>query len=96
MGGEDQPGFESSYHSHNDLSVISFSMEYPEAMERGRNFRLLAEEELPELFVFLDRYLPESLKVRAIMFEICRFARKFTSISKRRVATNTISRTLNG
>lgn len=31
-------------------------------MERGRNFRLLAEEELPELFVFLDRYLPESLK----------------------------------
>lgn len=35
-------------------------------MERGRNFRLLAEEELPRLLDFLVVYLPESLKVRAI------------------------------
>ncbi|XP_003691702.1 uncharacterized protein LOC100871763 isoform X1 [Apis florea] len=37
-------------------------MECPEAMERGRNFRLLAKEELPKLLDFLDGYLPESLK----------------------------------
>ncbi|XP_054009394.1 uncharacterized protein LOC128892843 [Hylaeus anthracinus] len=37
-------------------------MEYPEAMERGRNFRLLAEEELSQLLDFLAGYLPESLK----------------------------------
>nr|XP_012141193.1 PREDICTED: uncharacterized protein LOC100880491 isoform X1 [Megachile rotundata] len=37
-------------------------MECPEAMERGRNFRLLAEEELPRLLDFLAGYLPESLK----------------------------------
>lgn len=41
---------------------FSFSMECPEAMERGRNFRLLAEEELPQLLDFLTGYLPESLK----------------------------------
>lgn len=64
-GGEAEPGFESSCHSHNDLSVISFSMECPEAMDRGRNFRLLAEEELPRLLDFLADYLPESLKVRS-------------------------------
>ncbi|XP_076294571.1 uncharacterized protein LOC143215875 [Lasioglossum baleicum] len=40
----------------------SFSMECPEAMDRGRNFRLLAEEELPELLDFLADHLPESLK----------------------------------
>lgn len=55
-------------HLHNDLLVISFSMECPEAMERGRNFRLLAKEELPKLLDFLDGYLPESLKVRPISF----------------------------
>ncbi|XP_017752980.1 PREDICTED: uncharacterized protein LOC108545729 [Eufriesea mexicana] len=37
-------------------------MECPEAMERGRNFRLLAEEELSRLLDFLAGYLPESLK----------------------------------
>ncbi|XP_076644614.1 uncharacterized protein LOC143354424 [Halictus rubicundus] len=37
-------------------------MECPEAMDRGRNFRLLAEEELPELLDFLADHLPESLK----------------------------------
>ncbi|KAG7190176.1 hypothetical protein KM043_006302 [Ampulex compressa] len=37
-------------------------MECPEAVERGRNFRLLAEEELSELLDFLAGYLPESLK----------------------------------
>lgn len=42
-------------------------MECPEAMERGRNFRLLAEEELSELLDFLAGYLPESLKVRATL-----------------------------
>ncbi|XP_012531732.1 uncharacterized protein LOC105834065 [Monomorium pharaonis] len=37
-------------------------MECPEAVERGRNFRLLAEEELSKLLDFLTEYLPESLK----------------------------------
>ncbi|XP_012222372.1 uncharacterized protein [Linepithema humile] len=37
-------------------------MECPEAVERGRNFRLLAEEELSKLLDFLTGYLPESLK----------------------------------
>jgi len=42
-------------------------MECPEAVERGRNFRLLAEEELSKLLDFLTRYLPDSLKVRIII-----------------------------
>ncbi|XP_076681418.1 glycine N-acyltransferase-like protein 3 isoform X2 [Andrena cerasifolii] len=37
-------------------------MECPEAMDRGWNFRLLAEEELSQLLDFLAGYLPESLK----------------------------------
>ncbi|XP_014480480.1 PREDICTED: uncharacterized protein LOC106747459 isoform X2 [Dinoponera quadriceps] len=37
-------------------------MECPEAVERGRNFRLLAEEELSKLLDFLTGYLPDSLK----------------------------------
>ncbi|KAL7291466.1 hypothetical protein TKK_0014734 [Trichogramma kaykai] len=37
-------------------------MECPVVLERGRNFRLLASEELPELLDFLSNYLPESLK----------------------------------
>lgn len=53
--------------SRNNLIVISFSMECPEAVERGRNFRLLAEEELSQLLDFLTGYLPESLKVRTIV-----------------------------
>ncbi|XP_020287559.1 uncharacterized protein LOC109856564 isoform X2 [Pseudomyrmex gracilis] len=40
----------------------TFSMECPEAIERGRNFRLLAEEELSKLLDFLTEYLPNSLK----------------------------------
>jgi len=55
-------------YSRNNLSVISFSMECPEAVERGRNFRLLAEEELSKLLDFLTGYLPESLKVRTYIF----------------------------
>lgn len=37
-------------------------MECPEAVERGRNFRLLTAEELPQLLDFLKQYLPEALK----------------------------------
>ncbi|XP_011056239.1 PREDICTED: uncharacterized protein LOC105147134 isoform X1 [Acromyrmex echinatior] len=37
-------------------------MECSEAIERGRNFRLLAEEELSKLLDFLTGYLPNSLK----------------------------------
>lgn len=37
-------------------------MECPEAVERGRNFRLLAEDERPQLLDFLAEYLPQSLK----------------------------------
>lgn len=38
-------------------------MECPEVLERGRNFRLLAADELPQLLDILATYLPESLKV---------------------------------
>ncbi|XP_031787670.1 uncharacterized protein LOC100114973 isoform X1 [Nasonia vitripennis] len=38
------------------------AMECPEALERGRNFRLLSADELPQLLDFLATYLPESLK----------------------------------
>lgn len=64
-----EPGFESSCLLRNDFWVISFSMECPEAMDRGWNFRLLAEEELSQLLDFLAGYLPESLKVRAILLQ---------------------------
>ncbi|XP_014297719.1 uncharacterized protein LOC103575638 isoform X1 [Microplitis demolitor] len=37
-------------------------MECPGPVESGRNFRLLSEEELPQLLEFLNGYLPESLK----------------------------------
>ncbi|XP_011685891.1 PREDICTED: uncharacterized protein LOC105448803 isoform X2 [Wasmannia auropunctata] len=37
-------------------------MECPEAVERGRNFRLLPEKEVSKLLEFLTEYLPESLK----------------------------------
>lgn len=34
-----------------------------EVVEKGRNFRLLEEDDLPQLLDFLTEYLPESLKV---------------------------------
>ncbi|KAG8035041.1 hypothetical protein G9C98_001531 [Cotesia typhae] len=37
-------------------------MDLPGPVESGRNFRLLSEEELPQLLDFLNGYLPESLK----------------------------------
>ncbi|XP_035719864.1 uncharacterized protein LOC118440643 isoform X1 [Vespa mandarinia] len=37
-------------------------MEFPKAVKRGRNFRLLTEEEQPELLDFLGKHLPLSLK----------------------------------
>lgn len=45
-------------------------MECPEAVERGRNFRLLAEEELSNLLDFLTGYLPDSLKVRIFYLQL--------------------------
>ncbi|XP_024941494.1 uncharacterized protein LOC107268276 isoform X2 [Cephus cinctus] len=44
-------------------------MECPEAVERGRNFRLLTAEELPKLLDFLTGYLPESLKPHGLQYE---------------------------
>ncbi|KMQ93230.1 glycine n-acyltransferase-like protein [Lasius niger] len=44
-------------------------MECPEAVERGRNFRLLAEEELSNLLDFLTGYLPDSLKPNGLVYE---------------------------
>lgn len=41
-------------------------MESPKPLERGRNFRLLSQDELPKLLDFLEAYLPESLKVKFI------------------------------
>ncbi|XP_046819147.1 uncharacterized protein LOC124424315 isoform X1 [Vespa crabro] len=37
-------------------------MEFPKVVKRGRNFRLLTEEEQPELLDFLGKHLPLSLK----------------------------------
>lgn len=61
-----------------NLSVISFSMECPEAVERGRNFRLLAEEELSKLLDFLTGYLPDSLKVNILLFRMLLFVSYYT------------------
>lgn len=43
-------------------------MECPKVVNRGRNFRLLTEEELPELLDFLGKHLPLSLKVCACAY----------------------------
>ena len=40
-----------------------------ELVPEGRNFRLVREEELPQILNFLETYLPESLKVKATFFE---------------------------
>lgn len=48
-------------------------MECPEAVERGRNFRLLAEEEISKLLDFLTGHLPDSLKVHIIPHAIVHF-----------------------
>lgn len=34
-----------------------------EVLPEGKNFRLVKEEELPEIIEVLEKYLPESLKV---------------------------------
>lgn len=48
---------------HTACGLVTYRrMECPEAVERGRNFRLLAEEELSELLDFLTGHLPDSLK----------------------------------
>ncbi|XP_043268788.1 uncharacterized protein [Venturia canescens] len=47
-------------------------MECPEAVERGRNFRLLADEELPECLNILTGYLPESLKFQQTLLTYMR------------------------
>lgn len=65
-------------HLRSNLSVISFSMECPEAVERGRNFRLLAEEELSKLLDFLTEYLPDSLKVNILLFRMLLFVSYYT------------------
>ena len=35
-----------------------------EILPEGKNFRLAQKEELPEILAFLEKYLPESLKVK--------------------------------
>jgi len=37
-----------------------------EIIPEGKHFRLVHESELPEILVTLERYLPESLKVRIV------------------------------
>ncbi|EGI64395.1 hypothetical protein G5I_07174 [Acromyrmex echinatior] len=55
---------------HIVCNLMTFSMECSEAIERGRNFRLLAEEELSKLLDFLTGYLPNSLKTTIAMASI--------------------------
>lgn len=38
-----------------------------EIIPEGRHFRLVQESELPEILVYLERFLPESLKVISIL-----------------------------
>ncbi|XP_033220765.1 uncharacterized protein LOC117175219 [Belonocnema kinseyi] len=47
-------------------------MECPEAVERGQNFRLLKNEELPELLDYLTQYLPVSLKFQQTLLTYMR------------------------
>lgn len=35
-----------------------------EIIPEGKNFRLVHDDELPEIMVYLERYLPEALKVK--------------------------------
>lgn len=35
-----------------------------EVLPEGKNFRLVKQDELPEILEFLSQYLPDSLKVR--------------------------------
>lgn len=44
------------------MIVLEFVSEM-EIVSEGRNFRLLQEEELPGVLDFLEKYLPDSLKV---------------------------------
>lgn len=47
-----------------------------EIIPEGRHFRLVHESELPEILVTLERYLPESLKVCAILtinWTVCKY-----------------------
>lgn len=39
-----------------------------EVLPEGKNFRLVHEEELPEILELLGKYLPDSLKVSGLIF----------------------------
>lgn len=41
-----------------------------EIIPEGKNFRLVHDDELPEIMVFLERYLPEALKVKCV-YKLC-------------------------
>lgn len=44
-----------------------------EVLPEGKNFRLAQEEELSEILDFLGNYLPESIKVRSIIYQPLRY-----------------------
>lgn len=48
--------------AHANRTVFKFSE--MEVLPEGKNFRLVHEEELPEILELLGKYLPDSLKVR--------------------------------
>ena len=41
-----------------------------EIIPKGKNFRLVQDSELPEILDYLERYLPEALKVSSLLIFI--------------------------
>lgn len=41
-----------------------------EIIPEGRHFRLVQESELPEILDYLERFFPESLKVRGVCYKL--------------------------
>lgn len=66
------------WHSLSLTLTLSLSLLFAEMeiIPEGRHFRLVHESELPEILVTLERYLPESLKVCAILtinWTVCKY-----------------------
>lgn len=48
-----------------------------EIIPEGKNFRLVQDNELPELLLVLEQYMPEAVKVRNLLLcSVCCFSKK--------------------
>ena len=44
-----------------------------EIIPEGKHFRLVQDNELPEILIVLEKYMPEALKVNNLFFSIFQF-----------------------